>query len=57
MANGGQPLPSTPNERILLVAGDKSGGIEKRFYKQFIAKADLRFSAHVGSLKTTKKEK
>jgi len=42
---------------ILLVAGDKSGGSEKRFYKQFIAKADLRFSAHVGSLKTAKKGK
>src|SRR5262245_62775330 len=25
---------------ILLVAGDKSGGSEKRFYKQLIAKAD-----------------
>ncbi len=42
---------------ILLVAGDKSGGSEKRFYKQLIAKADLRFSTHVGSLKTTKKGK
>jgi len=42
---------------ILLVAGDKSGGSEKRFYKQLIAKADLRFSAHVGSLKTGKKGK
>lgn len=42
---------------ILLVAGDKSGGSEKRFYKQLIAKADLRFSAHVRSLKTTKKGK
>lgn len=42
---------------ILLVAGDKSGGSEKRFYKQLIAKADLRFSAHVESLKTAKKGK
>lgn len=42
---------------ILLVAGDKSGGSEKRFYKQLIAKADLRFSAHVKSLKTVKKGK
>lgn len=42
---------------ILLVAGDKSGGSEKRFYKQLIAKADRRFSAHVESLKAAKKEK
>jgi len=32
---------------ILLVAGDKSGVSEKRFYKQLIAKADERFDAHV----------
>jgi hypothetical protein len=42
---------------ILLVAGDKSGRSEKRFYKQLIAKADLRFSAHVESLKAAKKGK
>ena len=42
---------------IILVAGDKSGGSDKRFYKQLIAKADLRFSAHVKKLKATKKEK
>jgi hypothetical protein len=42
---------------ILLVAGDKSGGGEKRFYKQLIAKADLRFSAHIESLKAAKKGK
>jgi hypothetical protein len=34
------------------VAGDKSGGSQKRFYKQFIAKADRRFSDH---LETEKK--
>ena len=32
---------------ILLVAGDKSGGSEKRFYKELIRKADLRFAAHL----------
>jgi len=32
---------------ILLVAGDKSGGSEKKFYKQLIAKADKRFDAHL----------
>lgn len=42
---------------ILLAAGDKSGGSGKRFYKQLIAKADLRFSAHVESLKAAKKGK
>jgi hypothetical protein len=40
---------------ILLVAGDKSGGSEKRFYKQLIVKADLRFYAHVESLKAARK--
>ena len=35
---------------ILLVAGDKSGGSEKRFYKQLIAKADERFDAHLARL-------
>jgi hypothetical protein len=43
---------------ILLVAGDKSGGSQKRFYKQLIATADRRFSAHLERLKAaTKKEK
>jgi hypothetical protein len=41
---------------ILLVAGDKSGGSQKRFYKQLIAKADSRFSAHLESLKSAKKD-
>jgi hypothetical protein len=36
---------------ILLVAGDKSGGSEKRFYKQLIARADERFDTHLGRLK------
>ena len=40
---------------ILLVAGDKSGVSEKRFYRQLIAKADERFDAHLGRLK--KKER
>ena len=44
-------------EAILLVAGDKSGGSGKRFYEQLIAKADLRFSAHLESLKAAKKGK
>jgi hypothetical protein len=36
---------------ILLVAGDKSGRSEKRFYNQLIAKADERFAAHLARLK------
>ncbi|MEH2152080.1 type II toxin-antitoxin system RelE/ParE family toxin [Nostoc sp.] len=31
---------------ILLVAGDKSGTSQKRFYKQLIKKADARFGKH-----------
>ncbi|WP_354199047.1 type II toxin-antitoxin system RelE/ParE family toxin [Aquamicrobium terrae] len=42
---------------IVLVAGDKSGGSQKRFYKNLIAKADLRFSEHLESLKSVKKGK
>jgi|SRR6266496_1530421 hypothetical protein len=41
---------------ILLVAGDKSGGSQKRFYKQLIATADRRFSAHLEKLKATTKK-
>ena len=37
---------------ILLIAGDKSGGSQARFYKQLIAKADRRFSAHLQKLKS-----
>jgi hypothetical protein len=36
---------------ILLVAGDKSGGSEKRFYRELIRKADDRFVAHLGRLR------
>ncbi len=32
---------------VLLVAGDTSGGGEKRFYRQLIAKADDRFDKHL----------
>lgn len=41
---------------ILLVAGDKSGGSQKRFYKQLVAKADQRFSAHLQKLKAARKK-
>jgi hypothetical protein len=36
---------------VLLVAGDKSGGSEKRFYRQLIAKADERFDEHLSRTK------
>lgn len=38
-------------DAILLVAGDKSGGSESRFYKQLIKTADKRFEAHLTQLK------
>jgi hypothetical protein len=41
---------------ILLVAGDKSGGSEKRFYRQLIAKADKRFDNHLARLKRERKD-
>lgn len=34
---------------ILLVAGDKSGDSEKRFYKELIRKADERFDQHLST--------
>jgi hypothetical protein len=40
---------------ILLVAGDKSGGSEKRFYRELIQKADDRFDAHLARLKKERK--
>jgi hypothetical protein len=37
---------------IVLVCGNKSGGSERRFYKQLIAKADERFNRHLDRLRT-----
>jgi hypothetical protein len=37
---------------IVLCGGDKSGGSERRFYRQLIAKADGRLDAHIADLKT-----
>ncbi len=34
----------------LLVAGDKSGGSEKRFYRELIRKAGDRFDAHLARI-------
>lgn len=41
---------------ILLVAGDKSGGSEKRFYRQLMAKADKRFAGHLADLRVKRKK-
>jgi len=35
---------------ILLVAGDKSGVSESRFYRQLIKKADNRFDSHLANI-------
>jgi hypothetical protein len=41
-----------PNrEGILLVAGDKSGGSEDKFYRRLIAKADERYAEHLAVAK------
>ncbi len=41
-----------PNRRaILLVAGDKSGTSERRFYRELIRKADERFDRHLARLR------
>ncbi|MCY4270744.1 MAG: addiction module toxin RelE, partial [Gammaproteobacteria bacterium] len=34
----------------LLVAGDKSGGSERRFYRALVRKADDRFDRHLARL-------
>lgn len=45
-----------PNrEAIILVGGDKSGGGEKRFYRQLIQKADERFDEHISNLEQVRK--
>ncbi len=44
----------TRRKAVLLVAGDKSGGSEKRFYRGLIRKADDRFDAHLARLKKEK---
>ena len=41
----------TKRKAILLVAGDKSGASEKRFYREIIRKADRRFDGHLARLR------
>jgi len=40
---------------ILLVAGDKAGVSQDRFYRELIRKADVRFDAHLMRLKPKRK--
>src|SRR5437016_9022395 len=47
-----------PNRNaVLLVCGDKSGGSEKRFYRQLIEKADSRFDAHLARIKRRREKR
>lgn len=41
---------------ILLVAGDKSGSADKRFYRRLIRKADERFDAHLDQLEQQRRQ-
>jgi hypothetical protein len=34
-------------QAVILVAGDKSGGSQARFYRALITRADMRFDAHL----------
>ena len=45
----------TKRKAILLVAGDKSGVSEKRFYRELIRKADDHFDVHLARLKRARK--
>lgn len=38
---------------IVLVAGDKAGKVQGRFYRALIAKADVRFEEHLEAMKET----
>jgi hypothetical protein len=42
-------------QAVILVAGDKSGTNEKRFYKTLIKTADTRFDAHLKEKELNKK--
>ena len=44
-------------QAILLVAGDKSGVSQKRFYKSLIARADQRFDEHLAALHSARQRK
>jgi hypothetical protein len=57
MASGVSAFAFDPNRRaVLLVAGDKSGGSEKRFYRQLVRTADKRFDEHLEHVRKEKKQ-
>lgn len=41
----------TARKAIILCGGNKSGGSQRRFYRQFIERADRRFDAYLAELK------
>lgn len=41
---------------VLLVAGDKSGGSEQKFYKRLIRRADARFDEHLAARERTRRK-
>jgi len=47
----------TKRKAILLVAGDKSGVGETRFYRELIRKADRRFDAHLARINSARLKK
>ena len=55
---GAHRTVADPRRRaIILCGGDKSGGNEKRFYRQLIARADDRFDVHLALIKKQKERK
>jgi hypothetical protein len=47
----------TRRQAILLVAGDKAGVSERRFYQRLIATADKRYTAHLERLRSANAQK
>lgn len=43
-------------QAIMLVAGNKAGVSQRRFYRQLIAKADARYAAHLAAMKERKRK-
>ncbi len=51
-----QTLEEEERAAILLVGGDKRGKPQRSFYRQLIAKADVLYAEHLGTIqKTTRK--
>jgi hypothetical protein len=45
----------TKRKAVLLIAGDKSGVSQRRFYRELVRKVDHRFDAHLARLKRKEK--